>query len=98
MCLARELAEASGGRRQDDTLLLASLRLVGGDGSSELLVAGAKAARERRDYALAERMARAAIESGEGFEARLLAAEAAHMSGRHEQAALELACPGGRCH
>ena len=89
--LARELAEASGGRRQDDTLLLASLRLVGGEGSSELLIAGAKAARERRDYELTERMARAAVDSGEGFEARLLAAEAAHRSGRHEQAARELA-------
>jgi DNA-binding CsgD family transcriptional regulator len=54
------------------------------------LVAGAKAARERRDYALAERMARAAIEAGEDFEAKLLAAEAAYMSGRHEQAAAEL--------
>jgi DNA-binding CsgD family transcriptional regulator len=88
--LARELAEASGGRRQDDTLLLASLRLVGGDGSSELLLAGAKAARERRDYMLTERMARAAVDNGEGFDARLLAAEAAHRSGRREQAAAEL--------
>jgi len=89
--LARELAEAAGGRRQDDTLLLASLRLVGGEGSSELLIAGAKAARDRRDYELTERMARAAVDSGEGFEARLLASEAAHRSGRHEQAARELA-------
>ncbi len=88
--LARELAEASGSRRQDDTLLLASLRLVGGGGSPDLLLAGAKAARDRRDYALTERMARAAIDNGEGFEARLLAAEAAHLRGRHEQAALEL--------
>ena len=36
-------------------------------------------------------MARAAMEGGEGFDARLLAAEAAHRGGRHEQAALELA-------
>jgi DNA-binding CsgD family transcriptional regulator len=88
--LARELAEASGGRRQDDALLLAQLALVSGNGSPDLLVAGAKAARERRDYALAERLGRAAIEIGAGFEARLLAAEAADMSGRHEQAAMEL--------
>ena len=88
--LARELAEAAGGRRQDDTLLRAQLQLVGGDGGTDLLVDGAKAARERRDYELAERLARAAIETGEGFEARLLAAEAASMSGRHEQAAREL--------
>ena len=88
--LARELAEAAGGRRQDDTLLRAQLQLVGGDGGTDLLVDGAKAARERRDYELAERLARAAIETGGGFEARLLAAEAASMSGRHEQAAREL--------
>ncbi len=88
--LAQALAEASAGRRQDDTLRLASLRLVGGGGSSDLLLAGARAARERRDYALAERMARAAVDAGEGFEARLLAAEAAYRRGGHEQAALEL--------
>jgi DNA-binding CsgD family transcriptional regulator len=89
--LARALADTSGGRRQDDTLLLASLRLVGGDGSPDLLLAGANAARERRDYALAERLARAAVGAGEGFEARLMAAEAAHMQGRQEEAARELA-------
>ena len=88
--LGRELAEVSAGRRRDDTLLRASLRLAGGDGSADLLVAGAKAARERRHYALAERMARAAIDDGEGFEARLLAADATHMRGRHEQAASEI--------
>jgi DNA-binding CsgD family transcriptional regulator len=88
--LGREVAEASAGRRQDDTLLRASLRLAGGDGTPDLLVAGARAARERRDYALAERMARAAIDDGEGFDARLLAADAAHMRGRHEQAASEI--------
>jgi DNA-binding CsgD family transcriptional regulator len=88
--LARALAEASGGRRQEDTLLLASLRLVGGGGSAELLLAGARAARERRDFTLTERMARAAVDNGAGFEARLLAAEASHVRGQHEQASAEL--------
>jgi DNA-binding CsgD family transcriptional regulator len=88
--LARSLADATTGRRRDDTLLLASLRLVGGGGSAELLLAGAHAARERRDFELAERMARAATDGGAGFDARLLAAEATHLRGRHEQAALEL--------
>ena len=88
--LGQELAEVSAGRRQDDTLLRASLRLAGGEGSADLLVGGARAARERREYALAERMARAAIDEGAGFDARLLAADAAHMSGRPEQAASEL--------
>jgi hypothetical protein len=36
-------------------------------------------------------MARAAIGAGDGFEARLLAAEAAHLQGRREQAEQELA-------
>ena len=62
-------------------MLLASLRLVGGGGNAELLLAGAKAARDRRDFALTERLAPAAMEQGEGFEAQLLAAEAAHVEG-----------------
>ena len=89
--LARALAEASGGRRREDTLHLASLRLVGGGGSPELLLAGAQAARDRRDFELTERMARAAIDNGAGFEAKLLAAEAAHALGRSGQAEEELA-------
>ena len=89
--LARALAEASGGRRREDTLHLASLRLVGGGGSPELLLAGAQAARDQRDFELTERMARAAIDNGAGFEAKLLAAEAAHARGRSVQAEEELA-------
>ncbi|HSZ35472.1 MAG TPA: AAA family ATPase [Acidimicrobiales bacterium] len=85
--LARALAEASGTSRQEDTLLLASLRLVGGGGDADLLLAGAKAARDRRDFALTERLALAAMEQGEGFEAQLLAAEAAHLEGRDGEAA-----------
>ena len=92
--LARSLAEAveaTGARRQEDTLLLASLRLTGGGGSTELLVAGAIAARARHDHSLAERLARAAMAEGGGFEARLVAAEAAHFLGRPGQAERELA-------
>jgi DNA-binding CsgD family transcriptional regulator len=85
--LARTLAEATGSNRQEDTLLLASLRLVGGGGDADLLLAGAKAARDRRDFALTERLALAAMEQGEGFEAQLLAAEAAHLEGRDGEAA-----------
>ncbi len=85
--LARALAEASGSSRQEDTLLLASLRLVGGGGDADLLLAGARAARDRRDFALTERLALAAMEQGEGFEAQLLAAEAAHLEGRDAEAA-----------
>src|SRR6202043_77198 len=45
----------------------------------------------RHDHPLAERLARAAIEEGGGFEARYVAAEAAHFQGRPGQAEQELA-------
>jgi DNA-binding CsgD family transcriptional regulator len=86
-----ELIEAAGGPGREDTLRLASLRLMGGGGSAELLLAGAIAARGRHDHALAERLARAAIEEGAGFAARYVAAEAAQYQGRPEQAENELA-------
>jgi DNA-binding CsgD family transcriptional regulator len=85
-----EVIEAAGSRRED-TLRLASLRLSGGGGSAGLLAAGALAARARHDHALAERLARAAIAEGAGFDARFVAAEAAHAQGRGAQAERELA-------
>ena len=92
--LARSLAEvteATGARRRQDTLLVASWRLAGGGGSAELLESGVFAARARHDHALTERLARAAIDQGAGFDARFLAAEAAHLEGRPDQAEHELA-------
>ena len=86
-----EVIEATGGRRREDTLLVASLRLVGGGGRAEPLLAGAVAARARHDHSLAERLARAAIDEGAGFEARFLAAEAAHFQGHPDKAERELA-------
>ena len=86
-----EAIEATGGPRKDDILLLASLRLAGGGGSAGLLTAGASAARARHDHPLTERLARAAIEEGGGFEARYVAAEAAQFQGRPGQAEDELA-------
>lgn len=92
--LARSLAdviEARGRPQGPDSMLLASLRLIGGGGSPELFVAGSIAARARHDHSLAERLARAAIDDGAGFAARYVAAEAAHLQGRPEQAEHELA-------
>lgn len=92
--LSRSLAEAieaTRARRREDVMLIASLRLAGGGGDVALLVEGAFAARARNDHALAERLARAAIDKGGGFEPRLLAAELAHLQGRSEQAEKELA-------
>lgn len=86
-----EVVEATGARRREDTLLVASWRLIGGGGSAELLQAGAMAARARHDHALTERLARAAIDDGAGFDSRFLAAEAANVEGRHDQAERELA-------
>ena len=86
-----EVIEAVGARRQADPLKVATWRLVGGGGSAELLVSGAMAARARHEYSLTERLARAAIEVGAGFEARLMAAETAHLQGRSDQAEQELA-------
>jgi DNA-binding CsgD family transcriptional regulator len=86
-----EVIEAAGGPGREDALRLASLRLTGGGGSAELLLAGAIAARGRHDHSLAERLARAAIEEGAGFAARYVAAEAAQYQGRPDQAEHELA-------
>jgi hypothetical protein len=49
------------------------------------------AARARHDHSLAERLARAAIDEGGGFDARFVAGEAAHFQGRPDQAEQELA-------
>ncbi|MCW2521772.1 MAG: transcriptional regulator, LuxR family, partial [Frankiales bacterium] len=92
--ISRSLAdvmEAVGARRTADPLKVASLRLVGGGGSAELLVSGALVARARHEYSLTEHLARAGIEVGAGFEARFVAAEAAHFQARSEQAEQELA-------
>jgi DNA-binding CsgD family transcriptional regulator len=86
-----EVIEAVGARRQGDPLKVATWRLVGGGGSAELLVSGAVAARARHEYSLTERLARAAVDAGAGFEARLMAAETAHLQGRSGQAEQELA-------
>ena len=91
--ISRSLAdviEAVGARRHGDPLKVATWRLVGGGGSAELFLSGAMAARARHEYALTERLARAAIDAGAGFEARFVAAEAAHFQGRSGQAEQEL--------
>lgn len=91
--IARALAErieATGARRRDDALRIASWRLIGGGGRPEVMLAGAQAARWRYDFPLAERLARAAHDLGAGFDAALLAAEAAGLQGRTRQAEHEL--------
>jgi DNA-binding CsgD family transcriptional regulator len=85
-----EVVEAAGARRREDTLRVASWRLVGGGGSPDLMLAAASTARTHYDLPLAEQFARASIESGGGFPARLLAAQLAGRQGRSQQVDREL--------
>jgi DNA-binding NarL/FixJ family response regulator len=82
----------TGGRRAGDTLRRALLT-VESDLLPDplLLTAAARKATELGDLVLAERVARAAIAAGGGFEARLLLGNALHWAGRAEEAATELA-------
>jgi DNA-binding CsgD family transcriptional regulator/type II secretory pathway predicted ATPase ExeA len=92
--MARALAEAmesAGTRHPEHTLRLAALRLIGGGGGADVFLAGAISSKARYDYILADRLARAAIEQGAGFEARLIAAWAVNIHGRTKQADSELA-------
>ncbi len=82
--LARTMAEAVesvGARRREDTLRVATWWLEAGGGSAERLLAGARLARWSYNFALAERLARAAAAAGGGFEAALLAVQAAALAG-----------------
>ncbi len=85
------VVEATGARRREDILRLATWRLDGGGARPDLMLAGATMARWRYDFPLAERLARAAIDAGAGFDAALLIAQLASLQGRHEQAEADLA-------
>jgi DNA-binding CsgD family transcriptional regulator len=92
--IVRSLAdavEATGARRREDPLRVASWRLTGGGGRPEVMLAGAHDARWRYDFALAERLARAAVDAGAGFDAEMLVAQLAMLQGRVEEAGAELA-------
>ena len=83
--IARHLAEAveaTGARRREDVLRIATWRLDGGGARPDLMLEAATMARWRYDFPLAERLARAAVELGAGFDAALLAASLASLEGR----------------
>jgi DNA-binding CsgD family transcriptional regulator len=91
--IARALAEAveaTGARRREDLLRIATWRLTGGGAEPELMYKAAVEARWRYDFALAEQLARAAMDEGAGFQATVLAAQLASLQGRSEQADAEL--------
>ncbi len=78
-----EALQATGCRRRDDLLRLASWRLEGGGRCDpDLLLAAALRARALFDSTLAVRLAQAAVEAGAGFGASLIAAESLHTAGR----------------
>lgn len=83
--IARGLAEAvrrSGSRRREDVLRVASWHLDAGGGDASLMLEGARSARRRFDFPRAERIARAAIDAGAGFDAVLLLAHVIILQGR----------------
>jgi len=81
-----QAVEATGARRREDTLRVATWRLESGGARADLMLAAATTARWRYDFALAERLATAALEAGAGFEAGLLAAQLACLQGRPDEA------------
>src|SRR5207249_397660 len=87
--LAKRLAttvEHRGARRRDDLLRVATWRLTAGEVDPDTMLAAAVVARWRYDFPLAERLARAAVHAGAGFDAALLAAQLAGLQGRMEGA------------
>lgn len=87
--IARSLAEAveaTGARRREDMLRVATWRLQGGGAQPDRMLAAATTARWRYDFPLAERLATAAIDAGAGFDAEFLAAQLACLQGRAEEA------------
>jgi DNA-binding CsgD family transcriptional regulator len=92
--IARSLADAvegAGLRRPEDTLRVATWRLLGGGDRPDLMLKGATIARWRYDFPLAERLAGAALDGGAGFEAAFLVARLAGLQGRREEAERRLA-------
>lgn len=86
-----DAVERTGARRRQDILRVATWRLEGGEARPELMLAAATTARWRYDFDLAERLARAAVQAGAGFDAALLAAQLAALRGRGPEAETELA-------
>ena len=91
-----EVIEATGARRAEDPLRLATWRLDAGGADSDGLLAAAAVARRRYDFPFAERLVRAAVQAGAGFPAAVEAAQLAGFSGRTPQAERELEALAGR--
>ncbi|MGH9156436.1 MAG: AAA family ATPase, partial [Acidimicrobiales bacterium] len=97
--IARDLAEAveaTGARRREDTLRVATWRLDGGGARPELMTDAATIARWRYDFPLAERLARSALDAGAGFDTAVLAARLAGLQGRGAEAEHQLTALAGQ--
>lgn len=82
-----DLLEQSGARRRDDLMRIAAWRLdAGALDNPDLLEQAARRARAVRDFALAARLARAAMASGGGVTAGIVLAETEFAVGRHDEA------------
>ena len=96
--LCGELADAvshAGLGTPDDVLRVAAWRLdAGGEADPVLLFSAARTASARYDFTLAERLARAAVDAGAGFEAAVLAARMIAVQGRGAEAEEWLAALG----
>ena len=84
--LLADAVEATGARRREDVLRIATWRLVSGSGDADLMYDAAQLARWRYDFPLAERLGQAAVQAGAGFEAALLVAQLASLQGRGDDA------------
>ncbi|MUL65790.1 hypothetical protein BOO86_15045 [Mycobacterium sp. CBMA 234] len=87
--LARALAESvevSDTHTDEDILRIGKWRLIGGGGEPKTMLAAATAARWRYDFELAQRLARAALDLGGGFDANLLIAKLAAVQGQSSTA------------
>ena len=92
--IARALAasvEATGARRREDTLRVATWSLEGGIQRPGIMLSAARTARWRYDFDLADRLVAGAVEGGAGFEAALLAAQIAILRGHLREAEEQLA-------
>lgn len=88
------LVRGSGSRRRDDDLRVATWSLEGGavqPDQAPSILASAVSARARWDLPLAERLGRAALEVGGGFDAGLLVGQVCLLQGRAEAAEQGLA-------
>ncbi|MGH8999985.1 MAG: AAA family ATPase [Acidimicrobiia bacterium] len=86
-----QAVEGTGARRREDSLRVGTWYLESGEGArGDLMLSAAAVAGQRYDFALAERLARAAVDAGVGFHAAFCAAQMAGFQGRVVDAEVEL--------